>query len=180
MDILDTQRFNEKLNIQPISKERLGRGVYGFGVVKLGGLLWTSENANIEIGTDGNPLEYNVDYKRDYGTYYYTYEGAMKIVPKGWRLPTSTDFLKLLDFGSDIIAKGDGGSDKYGFGAKMLGCMTDRVHQRFQVAWFFCSNPPTASGYRTACRILRGSDIPLSIQFSSPETKLTIRFCKDI
>ena len=181
MDILDTKRFNEKLNIQPVSKERLGRGVYGFNVVELGGLLWTAENAATTVGTDGKPLVEGVDYGRDYGAYYYTYDAADKIVPKGWRIPSADDYLKLMEYGNDIIAKCDGGSSgKNGFNAQMLGCMTDRVHNRFQMAWFVCSNPPTASGFRQCCRILKGSDIPLSIQYAHPDAKLTVRFCKDI
>lgn len=127
MEILGFREFNEKLDIQPITKERLGRGVNGIKrYVTMGSLDWTSSNVSTLVDNSGNPLKKGIDYYEHNGDIYYTKDGAFKVVPNGWRIPTSKDFDNLVSVVGlghlyKLISKECGGTDQYGFGIRLLG-----------------------------------------------------------
>lgn len=125
MEILGFREFNEKLDIQPITKERLARGVSTVGkYVTIGTLDWSAVNASTLVDNGGNLLRERTDYFEHNGDIYYTKEGAAKIVPNGWRLPTTKDIEHLFHIVNDaevFISKDFGGTDKYGLGLRLLG-----------------------------------------------------------
>lgn len=120
------QNISEKLQIQPVSKERLEK--LKTKTVKIGNLVWTAENAKTLVTHSGSPLVNGKDYFVENGEVYYTYEAAMSVVPNGWRLPTKEDVNNTFGFCNgnilDLISIEYGGNDKYGLNIKLLGIHT--------------------------------------------------------
>ena len=129
MKVLSIEQFNEKLDIKPITKERLYNTANGLKMksVVIGNLEWCAENVKTLYATNGSYLQPNADYFKKGKEIYYTLVGARKIVPNGWRIPTKSDYDNLYDtVGYDNIGKlvstdYDGGTNEFGFGAKMVG-----------------------------------------------------------
>lgn len=125
--------IREKLNIQPISRERLlnTSSVSELGkIVKIGNSYWTATNISMTFCADGSHLRLHKDYffgmkKTSEIGLLYTYDAATRIVPKGWHLPTPSDIRNLRmacdDKVSDLLSVECGGSDKFGFNAKYAG-----------------------------------------------------------
>lgn len=109
---------------------RIGENVYE--TVEIDGLVWLASNLREQVGTysevTGDP-QYSVDR---YG-YLYSYDSKSDIeaiLPSGWRLPTGSDWTRLMEYaGGASVANlklkattdwksGDGsmpGNDEYGF-----------------------------------------------------------------
>lgn len=123
------KNVNEKLNIQPISSERLKNTTH-IKSVKIGNKLWSAENAKILFTNDGEPLVEGNDYIEVNGEIFYSMNAAKLVIPKGWRIPTLEDCYDLLDCVSDrnylsLVSKEYGGSDELGFCAKLIGVLYD-------------------------------------------------------
>ncbi len=71
--------------------------------VNINGQIWTAKNMATTIGNDGSSLtcyadtNTDADFVNHYGCLY-TWADAMKMCPKGWHLPTKTDFINLLTY----------------------------------------------------------------------------------
>lgn len=93
------------LNQHGIAGLSKSKGVVHIGTkdypwVKIGNLLWTTTDFDESVGT--------VDYQSSFGKLYIwdsvvNSDGSLKpafgsIIPDGWRIPSSTDFLSLFDF----------------------------------------------------------------------------------
>ena len=79
------------------------RDQYEYHWVRFDGLDWTVENAHYDTGEGscfiypeihGSSVTYSEANLPKYG-YLYTFEGAQKAVPEGWRLPTDEDWNRL-------------------------------------------------------------------------------------
>ena len=125
--------IKEKLDIQPISRERLlnTSSISELGkIVKIGNSYWTASNLSTTICADGSHLRLHKDYffgmkKSSEIGLLYTYDAAKRIVPNGWHLPTINDIRNLRmvcdDKVTDLLSVECGGSDKFGFNAKYCG-----------------------------------------------------------
>jgi uncharacterized protein (TIGR02145 family) len=116
MKILNTRQFNEKLNIQPVTKERLNSLMLP---VTVNGVTWSSRNYN---KTDG--LVKGEDYFVYDNEVFYSFDAAKRITPKGWHIPHGHDVnvvRQLTDNPTDLISKDNGGYDKYGLNFKLCG-----------------------------------------------------------
>lgn len=80
------------------------RDGYEYRWVRIGGLDWSVDNAHFYTDNEtctiqqddqmGGSLVYSDKHLKKYG-YLYTYQGALKAVPEGWRLPTDDDWQSL-------------------------------------------------------------------------------------
>lgn len=79
------------------------RDQYEYHWVRFDGLDWTVENAHYDTGEGscfiypeihGSSVTYSETNLPKYG-YLYTFEGAKKAAPEGWRLPTDEDWNRL-------------------------------------------------------------------------------------
>lgn len=197
MNILKYSQFNEKLEIKPVSRERLlNTKKNDYNTIALGGLLWRTKNETSLVGADGNPLKegvYDNDKQEflDFGDYiitqidntiYYTFPGALKLVPKGWRIPTTEDFEKIMKYGKHLISKDNKCTDKYGFDAKLLGFSRRPFVNGFDsCASFWCvddKNPQKAK-----CFMITKKDKPYC-KISDVKDKhyigMSVRLCKDL
>lgn len=198
MKILKVSELNEKMNIQPVSKERLLNAKQNrYETIALDGLLWRTENETTLVGADGKPLKEEVfdnnkkefleygDYtiQQDYdNTIYYTFSGALKIVPKGWRLPTTDDFAKIIKYGKHLISKDYKCSDKYGFNAKLFGfSMRPFIRGYDTYAAFWCVDTNNKS-LPKCCIISKKPSIKCVIQDvdASGAIAMSVRLCKDL
>lgn len=197
MKILKVEELNEKLNIQPVSKDRLLNAKQNqYETIALNGLLWRTENETTLVGTDGKPLNEEVFDKNkreflDYGDYviqydydntiYYTFSGALKIVPNGWRLPTIEDCESIVKYGKHLISKEYKCSDKYGFNAKLLGFSRRPFVSGFNsFASFWCVD--TKNPQKPMCFIISKKDKPYcEIKKANAEgLAMSVRLCKDL
>lgn len=138
MEILNAQKFNESINIQPMTRKRMEglasttsksyeNGLLG-KIVKIGGMWWTAENLSIIPNSDYKMgTHYYVEETDKEVRVFYHFDTALHIVPNGWHLPTSEEVLKLFDaFGyeSSIWTSKDEkfGTDAYGLCERYLGC----------------------------------------------------------
>jgi uncharacterized protein (TIGR02145 family) len=131
--LYEEEGLNEKLNIQPMSKERLGKYKHSKintqfnpllgNIVKIGNMWWTAENLVIEPNSDFKAGEdyYEIQTTKNGHPFieiYYKFDTAKAIIPNGWHLPTKEDVIKLIAIcGDDISAytsKECGGYDTYG------------------------------------------------------------------
>ena len=111
---------SHKIHITPVTRSRLFTPKK---YVKVGDKFWSCENARTLHGIDGD-LRPNEDYYDVNGEIYYTYEGALKIVPKGWHLPNAEDYADLIKnivSSSDAVSEQFGGSNASGLGMELLG-----------------------------------------------------------
>lgn len=137
MEILNAQQFNEKLNIQPVTKERLGKYVkqeietYENGllgkIVKIGNLYWTAENLCIQPNSKYKERrDYFMEHTDKDLRMFYKFDTALNVIPNGWHLPTVEEITSLLDtYGRDSdlwISMENGGADKYGLSGLLWGC----------------------------------------------------------
>lgn len=178
----------EKLNIQPVSKERLQATKNKF--VYIGDKIWTAENASILTANDGTPLKRGVDYFEENGEIYYTYDAAMRIVPSGWRLPTKDDYNSLANDTENnvlnIISKDYGGTDKYGFNVKLVGTHTKArvigkdlyVTLAYDYDKFGIDEPDIIKGLKIAGSKLKDGGVAFSKKIPS-KYGMSVRFVRD-
>ena len=119
--------------------------------VTIGGKTWMAENLNV------NDREGGIVRARN-GQLYYTRPAALRIAEKlkGWRVPTFDDLKALVsaagegEVAADALKAtsgwpdGEGGSDKFGFGALPFG-MYARQYCREFAAIFLCADLYMAS-----------------------------------
>ena len=67
----------------------------GYKSVKLGTQVWMEKNLNINVS--GSWTHPDDPTGKKYGRYY-TWDAAMKAVPKGWHLPSDEEWQKLIDY----------------------------------------------------------------------------------
>jgi uncharacterized protein (TIGR02145 family) len=72
----------------------------------IGEQIWMAENMASDTATDGSSITCyaNTDADPDFVEHYgclYNWEDAMKVCPKGWHLPTQTNFDGLLNIAGD-------------------------------------------------------------------------------
>ena len=134
MEILNTQRFNEGINIKPVTKTMMKNLVKN---VKIGNRYWSVENAKITVANDGKPLVKGVDYFVFNNEYYYTKDAAERITPNGWYIPDKEDFSDFMHTVSEngtylrCISKDYGGTDDFGFCAKLVGSVNRGTLEAF-------------------------------------------------
>lgn len=148
--------------------------------VTIGGKTWMAENLNV------NDREGGIVRARN-GQLYYTRDAALRIAEKlkGWRVPTYDD-LKALESAAgegEVAADalkatsgwpdGEGGSDKFGFGALPFG-MYARQYCREFAAIFLCADLYMAS---------RPSFIQISrdikYDYHNSDARFTVRLVKE-
>ena len=187
MRILDIDQFNEKLDIQPVTKERLKNMQQHRKDVNVGGILWTHDNANTKLAADGTPLKKGLEYVVFDNDYYYTAEAAMKIVPKGWSLPSSEDFERIIKAQSifkfplaDLISTEYGGTNTIPFGAKLIGYV-EVLHSAWKNndhrAHFITSDERDEHGYYKAFVL---SEHEMTFKRIKPNTACSVRFVRDL
>ena len=187
MKILDIDQFNEKLNIQPVTKERLKTMQLNKKDVNVGSILWTRDNANLKMAADGTFLKKGVDYVIFDNEYYYTREAAMKIVPKGWSLPSSEDFERIIKAQSifkfplaDLISTEYGGTNTIPFGAKLIGYV-EFLHSAWRNndhrAHFITSDERDENGYYKAF-VLSGNE--MTFKRIKSNTACSVRFVREL
>lgn len=73
-------------------------------MIKIGNQIWSAENLALTMDKDGNELVLDKDYfypngnkenVKDYGLLY-TWNAALRVVPKGWHLPNKEEWRKLI------------------------------------------------------------------------------------
>lgn len=140
MKILNAQQFNEKLDIHPITRERLMgfSGCYNDAllgrIVKIRDRYWTTENLKLFPYKERLYPQKDFFYfndKPEYGVFY-TYEGALKVIPEGWHMPTMDDIRSLrthcMDKFQNLLSAECGGDDLYGFNATYSGYVENKEH----------------------------------------------------
>ncbi|MEE1276837.1 MAG: FISUMP domain-containing protein [Fibrobacteraceae bacterium] len=94
------------MNIEEFTDTRDGRT---YSIVMIGDALWMAENLN--YACPGSFSYENSSQNRDQYGLLYTYEAALKALPKGWRLPTKKDWEELFkNAGGDdagLLLKGE-------------------------------------------------------------------------
>lgn len=129
MNILNARQFNESIKIQPVTKRRLAEHGMPSSIgstVRIGDAVWAATNSNLIEPTLKPMKDFFVEHNEERGTIvYYTFSGALKSVPEGWRIPTLVDVRKLRTICNDsslaLMSEHDGGHDTYGFGAQTVG-----------------------------------------------------------
>ena len=135
----DGERCYEFETITSVKKIRSGATTFTdprdkqiYFTVKIGEQVWMAENLNIEI-EEGNSKCYDYDDAncQKYGRIY-DWQTATKACPKGWHLPDSLEWDKILPSwdntaGTQLKAKSGwdnngNGTDKHGFAALPSGC----------------------------------------------------------
>lgn len=117
-----------------------------YKAVKIGTQWWMSENLKYTAGStiggcsNGDPTNC-VTYGRNYS--WAEVVAGTGVCPAGWHLPNSAEWKTLVNFaGGDtaatttLLAKTDGGTDKYGFGALLGGLGKDDNGIGGGVGWF--------------------------------------------
>lgn len=176
----------EKLNIQPVTKDKLKSISNRYGYLKIGAYRWAVENCKETTCSDGSKLVKGVDYVIVDGNTYYTYEGAKKATPIGWHIPTRTEARDLMITAGNrdnLVSEEDGGIDRFGFNAKYTGwIMMNHFRRivckdiRFDFWLFGCSELPEGNAY---CLCI-SKEIPhLRIGTASKETFMPIRLVKN-
>ncbi len=123
----------------------------------INGVLWMAKNLATNQANDGTSVvcDTNTDsedgdpnFLTKYGCLY-TWKYAIKVCPKGWHLPTQTEFINLLTYaGSDKSAQGvnlransfASGADKFGFAALPAGYYLPGIHDDFGSSTSFWSS----------------------------------------
>lgn len=153
MKILNTEDYvNEKLNIQPIDKDKL-KERHSQIPLDINGVVWSATNFKGITYGGGNhiaprELVKDKDYFEFGGETFYTFDAAMKLnLPNGWRIPIEDDFhksfktsnLQKSDF-KPFLSKECGGLDEYGFGAGLIGYVYKGTHIKDGAAsGFWCA-----------------------------------------
>lgn len=91
--ISTAQRLPEKpLTVKTTFKDPRDGRVYG--IKRIGSLTWMKENLNFDMPEDSLCYENDDEACSELGMLY-TFEGALKACPTGWRLPTDNDWMDL-------------------------------------------------------------------------------------
>lgn len=116
---------NKRIKIQPITKKRLHSLPAMVKNIKIGNQIWSAENYNGIVCPNGDTLIRGNDYYISKGNVYYTYDAALRVVPKGWHIPNSVEWAELLEKclykRDDFLSVKDGGKDIIGFNTHYTG-----------------------------------------------------------
>ena len=178
--------IGEKLNIQPVTKDKLKSISNRYDYLKIGAYRWAVENCKETTCADGSKLVKGVDYVIVDGNAYYTYEGAKKATPIGWHIPTRTEARNLMITAGNrdnLVSEEDGGIDRFGFNAKYTGWVMKNHFRRivckdirFDFWLFGCSELPTSNAY---CLCISKETPHIRIGTSSKEIFMPIRLVKN-
>ena len=129
--------ISEKLNIRPIKQDDLKDGISArMPFVKIGSCVWSAQNCRLRRRADGSNLLEGIDYIINDGEVYYSYNGAMKVVPNGWHLPTYREGEELraaADYKSEnLMSKECGGNNSLRFNGKYNGVVTKSGAVRYK------------------------------------------------
>lgn len=121
-----------------------------YGVVKIGDLYWTTDNYRYAV--EGSQCNSNDPYfATNCGGYgrYYTFSQAIQACPADWRVPTSTEWMILLQNAGGIAQAGvqlksktlwssNNGQDTFGLNIRPYGDLLDQSIGN--TAWFWSSS----------------------------------------
>lgn len=117
---------NKRIKIQPITKKRLHYLPAMVKNIKIGDQIWSAENYNGIVCPNGDTLIKDIDYYIYEGDVFYTFDAALRVVPKGWHIPNSIEWAELLEKcgyrRDELLSTGYGnGKDTLGFNVKYTG-----------------------------------------------------------
>lgn len=161
-------------------------GGISYGVVKIGSLLWTTENLRNE--TEGSMLPQNptLENGRLYKPYYFS--KIDELLQDGWRIPLKDDLITLQTFSTnsnDFISVYLGGNDIYGLNLYLPGYYsTNSAYVYVGTKCLLWSDTQRASNYHwdtnfTKDSIIDFEDWSRGTRTNLENTALSIRLCKD-
>lgn len=161
-------------------------GGISYGVVKIGSLLWTSENLRNE--TEGSILPQNptLENGRLYKPYYFN--KIDELLHDGWRIPNKDDLLTLKEFSTnsnDFISVSLGGNDLFGFNLSLPGYKnTSNNYVDTSTGCLLWSNTERMGEYHWNTAFIKNGTIDFEdwsrgTRTNLENTALSIRLCKD-
>ena len=187
-----------QLEYDPAKKFCDTRDLQSYKYVTIGSQVWMAENLNYGTQARDGYFCYNGNGLKckDYGMLY-TWNAAQSVCPVGWHLPTSDEFVTLINFvgGSSAKAKGMlksktgwiddeekdfSGTDDYGFNAIPAGVRNDNPEKyegEYKDTYFWASNQMNSEN---SYFMSLGEHDPNSIvYYGDPGTAMSVRCVRD-
>lgn len=150
-----------------------------FKTIELGNQVWMAENLSIQTDNSWN-YNNNEENSKKYGRLY-TWDEAVKTCPKGWRLPSDSDWNELINhLGGEAVAGKElqqGGSS--GFNAPLAGRRFNSEASYGGMGDFGAYWSSNKSGEDGAWAIGLYSSKPDGYLFSTSGVSFSVRYIKD-
>ncbi len=160
-----------------------------YNTILINNVEWMAENLATDTATDGTPVtcyantQEDADFIKNYGCLY-TWADALKVCPKGWHLPTQTEFNNLLTYigegVQDLRARSWDGTDKYGFSALPAGSYYDLGYEDFGSDAYFWSSKSGEGGFsENAYHLFVSNNTRAGTRIITKERANSVRCIKD-
>lgn len=156
-----------------------------YRTIKIAGLEWMADNLNYEV-KGSHCFKDDKEYCKEYGRLY-TYEAAKTVCPKGWHLPTVSDFTSLITYAksSSALRSTTGWNDKaskglnfWGFDAKPAGGRDSGDYFDLKSSAYFWMDGVILNGNASALVIRYNETIPNTMSYGT-SNEFSVRCVRD-